>query len=1204
MVREYNEQNTIRRFLLEQLSDSERLDFELRLLTDEPLSEEVEFVEDELIDDYLAGELSSVDQSRFEEVFLSTPERERKLNAGQAMRRYFQNNPLPPPAPKPNIFSRLKKWFGSLSIPIAVPITVAAMVIVGVAVWNGVFRQSNLAKGLVALNEAYRSERPVEARVSGIDHAPFITRRSNQPVAVNEIERRHADALLIEALKQDPGSSTYHAAGKLYLLARELPMAINYLEQARQGDPQNPQIYADLGAAYLAKGSFELEAAKADENDVNAGQGSEDLARSLEYLKQALELNPNLLEALFNRALVHEHQQLTEQAKSDWRIYLQKDPNSPWAGDAQKHLQDLEEKGAKTRQNGKPTAAFLEAFAAGNDEAAWQAYVRPNGARGKIPRDLINSIVANDSQSSQSVKALTYLGQLQLNKTSDPYMADLAKVYASISPQTRVILAQAREEMLHGSALARKSQMDDAMASFENARSLFEKAGNVPETLTAERAIAAAATVQPNLPKAQEILARIITISGSRKYNWFLANCLTKQAHVEINLNNFSKAIDSVNRALELFQETNDRGEVSGALMQLGQYYSFLSDTKTSLSYLERALTLNEEEPIPDDIIWQTYITVSLNLCSLKLYRAALDYQNEALQNPSAQPEAPLTRSRNYQYLGLTYGYLKQFDLALQNVQLAYDEGKLLANERNGQSIMANAALKFGDLYRARGDPTSALAAYDESLGLYEALNFQHYSYAAHKGKFLAHLALKNDALASEELQVVLKLFDQYREKISLERQQMFFFDREQDTFDLAIDFTYFKQEDQWRAFEYSEISRARNLRDLINQGAEVNKTDLGLDLKKVESKATPSPTPLSLDELRRNLPEQVQLVQYAVLEDKLMIWTISRLNHSSKSAYVERAKLTESITTTLKQITARDDAGATASLKNLYKLIIEPIRDKLEPGKVLCFVPDKALHYVPFAALMSPDSGHYLLEDFPVMVSPSAAFLIESSKRAGGRVPVKNEQLLAVGNPLVDRTANPNAADLPGAEREVDQITSNYPLPLPKILVGRDATRSAILNAIVGADVVHFATHFQVDSRSSLLSKVLLGPEPGDRAHAQPSGLSAADIYQIKLPRTRLAVLSGCQTAIEQQFAGEGSIGFARSFLVAGVPVVVASLWPVDSDATGDLMIAFHRFRKTGLYPTTESLRRAQRQVLAKGNYRSPYYWAGFTVIGGYSTF
>ena len=107
-----------------------------------------------------------------------------------------------------------------------------------------------------------------------------------------------------------------------------------------------------------------------------------------------------------------------------------------------------------------------------------------------------------------------------------------------------------------------------------------------------------------------------------------------------------------------------------------------------------------------------------------------------------------------------------------------------------------------------------------------------------------------------------------------------------------------------------------------------------------------------------------------------------------------------------------------------------------------------------------------------------------------------------------------------------------------------------------------------------------------------------------MNLARTRLVVLSACQTGIEQQLRGEGPIGFARSFLVAGTPVVVASLWPVDSDATSELMILFHRFRKLEHLSTTEALTRAQQEIMTRGNYRNPYYWAGFIAIGGYSEF
>jgi CHAT domain-containing protein len=109
-----------------------------------------------------------------------------------------------------------------------------------------------------------------------------------------------------------------------------------------------------------------------------------------------------------------------------------------------------------------------------------------------------------------------------------------------------------------------------------------------------------------------------------------------------------------------------------------------------------------------------------------------------------------------------------------------------------------------------------------------------------------------------------------------------------------------------------------------------------------------------------------------------------------------------------------------------------------------------------------------------------------------------------------------------------------------------------------------------------------------------------------MKLSHTRLVVLSACQSGIERQYGGEGPTSFARQFIIAGVPEIVASLWPVDSEPAAQLMIAFHRHRKTDGMPTAEALRRAQQDMIEgpDSRYRRPYYWASFAVIGGYAEF
>jgi len=102
------------------------------------------------------------------------------------------------------------------------------------------------------------------------------------------------------------------------------------------------------------------------------------------------------------------------------------------------------------------------------------------------------------------------------------------------------------------------------------------------------------------------------------------------------------------------------------------------------------------------------------------------------------------------------------------------------------------------------------------------------------------------------------------------------------------------------------------------------------------------------------------------------------------------------------------------------------------------------------------------------------------------------------------------------------------------------------------------------------------------------------------------LIVLSACQTGGERYYNGEGMVGIARTFLVAGAPLVVASQWPVDSAATAELMIKFHRYRKLDGLPTTAALRRAQLDLLngANARYQQPYYWAAFFRGGGYTSY
>jgi CHAT domain-containing protein len=101
------------------------------------------------------------------------------------------------------------------------------------------------------------------------------------------------------------------------------------------------------------------------------------------------------------------------------------------------------------------------------------------------------------------------------------------------------------------------------------------------------------------------------------------------------------------------------------------------------------------------------------------------------------------------------------------------------------------------------------------------------------------------------------------------------------------------------------------------------------------------------------------------------------------------------------------------------------------------------------------------------------------------------------------------------------------------------------------------------------------------------------------------MVVLAACETARGRVGAGEGMIGMSWAFFVAGSPTTVASQWKVESASTTELMLAFHRNLKSHLdakgtqLSKARALQLASLKLLRSPEYRHPFYWAGFVLVG-----
>jgi CHAT domain-containing protein len=275
-----------------------------------------------------------------------------------------------------------------------------------------------------------------------------------------------------------------------------------------------------------------------------------------------------------------------------------------------------------------------------------------------------------------------------------------------------------------------------------------------------------------------------------------------------------------------------------------------------------------------------------------------------------------------------------------------------------------------------------------------------------------------------------------------------------------------------------------------------------------------------------------------------------------------------------------------------LYQLLIAPVEAKLGTAKWLCIAPDKALHRLPFGALLDA-SGNYLIQSHILTSEPSASTLVYCLKQARRKRAVTDEKFLAVGNPLFSQDHFPDLSLLPEAEREATDSAAFY--THNTVLVRENATKARALTELMNCDVAHFSTHCLVNEKTPWLAALVLAQASED---PEDELLRLNEFNKIGLLRARLVILSACQSALGQYYRGEGIVSLVRPFLARSVPSVVASLWPVDAQATAKLMIDFHGARKQ-TPSAAEALRTAQLQMIKSGQFNHPYYWAPFVVVG-----
>ena len=1199
----------IRAYLVGGLGEAEELELEQRLLGERDLAEHLLLIEDELIEDYERGAFNAVERERFESFFLVTPGRMRKLKMVRAARRYAADavpaaaTSRRAPSAHPGWWQRLlhKLFFPRWKTAAFACCVVAALIF---GVWLMRVRETPVEAGLVALNEAFASRRPIEARVTELHHAPFAATRGGDPQGVDYRARDLAGALLLQAVRENPTPSALHALGRFYLMRREFDHAIQQFEEALKAAPDDAGLHADLGAALFEQGKLER-------LNEHSGQSEVTLAKSLQHLSRALTLDESLPEARFNRALLYEALKLPEREREDWEQYLSRDsdPRSPWAAEARRHLEQLRERrDQSSRREENLFREFLEAYRGGDEERAWQKFSRGhyrtgNFVTGRIVDNYLRLMEeGRDGEAQDMLRAGAFLGQLSERRAGDRFTSDVVRLHASLGRDGRGLVARARRLMEDAYATYLQSKNDRAVGKYAEARSLFERAGDHPGAMLAEYWIGHCHVQSADTKHSLSAFTALAALCRQRGYVWLEALVRGGLANVCSRERRYSAAVEHARDAYRLSAQGGDDNGVLRDLNSLASFYRSLGNYGQSLRFVRRGLELAARVSADASQTTGLYATAAWDFTALGHYTAALEFEREALSLGEATNQ-PLTVSRYLVQMGLIYARLKNFDEAASSIRRGLEIGRGLGREQTGDEMMTYASLHLARVQRESGRLADALAALEQVIAFCRPRNEAWLLHEAYKERLLTHIARGELGLARESLREVLAAYEEQRGKILEEGNRNAFFAMEQDVYDIAADFAGTHLRDARQSFDYAESSRGRSLLDAKTTAWRLRDDAGAPDLL---FPGTPAP-PRSLREIEAALPANAQLVMYAALSDKLLVWYVSRERFESQVVPLGAEALAEKVNRLLRFISVPPRAGDArpAVSAELYELLIRPVLPFIEGGKQLCIVPDKSLHLLPFGALVSPDTSRYVAEDYTLVYAASASMFVSDTELARRAVGGGAERLLAVGNPHFDRAAFPDLEYLSAAAGEAAQVAGLYGATA---LTGGDAGEGVVTAEMRRANVIHLATHYVPDPASAMLSKLLLAaPPPGARRDPKDDGaLLAHELYRLRLPLTRLVVLSACQTGVEDYLKGEGAIGLARPFKAAGVPLVVASLWAVDSQATSALMVDFHRLRKLENVPVAEALRRAQARMIGhrEPDYRHPYYWAAFTLIGGYSDY
>lgn len=902
--------------------------------------------------------------------------------------------------------------------------------------------------------------------------------------------------------------------GTTHIVVGEIDSAIDLFERATT-DPSTDEghrakLHSDLGAAYLTRAL--------------QGEHADDFPRALEHVAHAVEIDPTLREALFNKALALETLQLPHQALKAWDAFLAREEDPAWREEAGTRRLAL-----ASPPSVSPDAPELDAAAARRmlDHALESRSVedaeRAVRTSVELARDYFEgTLLSADTDAEEQLARLPVLGEAFARVTGDEVIEETATHLAS-SPDP----VTTRRSLALFSTGRSKYLGSDWVGAARDLRLAAEQLRVMSSPLTgwAEVYVAILDLQNEQYGRSESRLNSLIsTYRNSRQGGLF-----ARASYVRSILRNFNGAWDGALRDREASEQAFDRlgdSPWAGFLAeQKGEILSRLG--RTSIGWEGRLKALHSYRRFVDPSRRVLVLFVTADDCRRAgRSRAAVEFLSEAQIRATATSLPDM---------------LAVIEFGLMTAWAPLDAEKARAHYHRSQDIVEQLRDPVirkrtrGQLQRVAGEVASIFGAAERDIldGAIETFSKEAPGISIPSLVQRAHLAMEGSDLDGARKDLVEAL-SRFERAVLTDPDLRWSAARQAATaIEALIELGTREGADPYELLRLTD-----------NHGA----LTLG---------RAPDDTTAPVRQAVQSLPSDSAAVVMMPLGSELLLWLVADNTVSARREPID-SKTLRILCAGLADDTAVAAQADQDPARRLWDVLLGPWASRLAARRHLYFVARGPFAAAPLGYLRDP-AGARVLDRWNSAVVPRVRSLPKMPYRpAAIRVLVAAQQ-----------GGSRDLPHLPAVSREAQSAAARFGGQ-----VASTTRASDVLSALRPVSAFHFGGHSLLNQELPYESSLVLSQVPGEESY-----LRARDIARADLRHVRLVVLAACSTGATLYEPGEERLSLAHAFLSAGAGTVLATLRPVTDAGTARVVSDFYRALDSGLSPI-QALRALQQRA------------------------